>query len=166
MAALASFITSQLHVKRACLWAHNGHVAKQGNVPMLGQNLASQLDRRYYSIGFYLYAGSARAWDATAKVGVISHSISAAPPYMLEGAAMQLAGFPQIAWLPLRQLPTKFRSWLDTPRLVREVGAVYIDADETLSLRNIPATFDAVVVIKNGHDSTPTPTGVRKITPK
>ena len=166
MAALASFITSQLRVRRACLWAHDGHVAKLGNVPMLGQNLAAQLAGRYYNIGFYLYAGSARAWDATAKIGVISHPIPKAPPYTLEGAIMQLAGFPQIAWLPLRRLPTRFRSWLDTPRLVREVGAVYIDADETLTLRKIPATFDAVVVIKNGHDSNPTPTGVRNATQK
>lgn len=166
MAALATFITSQLQVKRACLWAHDAHVAKQGNVPMLGQNLAAQLPGRYYGIGFYLYEGSTRAWDAAAKIGVISHPISAAPPYTLEGAVMQLAGFPQIAWLPLRRIPASFRSWLDTPRLVREVGAVYIDAEESLALRNIPATFDAVVVIKNGHDSTPTPTGVRKITQK
>jgi erythromycin esterase-like protein len=166
MATLATLITSQLQVKRACLWAHDGHVAKQGNVPMLGQNLAAQFAGGYYNIGFYLYAGSARAWDATAKVGVISHPIPAAPLYTLEGAVMQLAGFPQIAWLPLRGLPARFRSWLNTPRLVREVGAVYIDADETLTLRNIPATFDAVVVIKNGRDSTPTPTGVRKIAQK
>jgi erythromycin esterase len=166
MASLASFITSQLRVKRACLWAHDAHIAKQGNVPMLGQNLAAQLAGRYYNIGFYLYAGSTRAWDATAKIGVISHPIPAAPPYALEGAIMHLAGFPQIAWLPLRRLPTGFRSWLDTPRLVRELGAVYIDAGETLTLRNVPATFDAVVVIKNAHDSTPTPTGVRKITQK
>jgi len=127
---------------------------------------SAQLTGRYYNIGFYLYAGSARAWDATAKIGVVSHPIPEAPPYTLEGAIMQLAGFPQVAWLPLRRLPTRFRSWLDIPRLVREVGAVYIDADETLKLRNIPATFDAVVVIKSGHDSTPTPTGVRKITQK
>jgi erythromycin esterase len=166
MAALASFITSQLHVKRACLWAHDGHVAKQGNVPMLGQNLAAQLAGRYYNVGFYLYAGSVRAWDAAAKIGVISHAIPSAPPYTLEGAIMQLAGFPQVAWVPLRRLPTRFRAWLDTPRLVREVGAVYIDANEALTLRNIPSTFDAVVVIKNGRDSTPTPTGVRRVTQK
>ena len=41
-------------------------------------------------------------------------------------------------------------------------GAIYIDEEDMLSLRNVPAEFDALVVIKTGHDSSPTPTGVRK----
>lgn len=77
---------------------------------------------------------------------------------------MRATGLPDIAWLPLRTLPATFRGWLATPRFVREVGAAYVDPEATMMLRPMREAFDAVVVIKTGHDSTPTPTGVRKIT--
>jgi erythromycin esterase-like protein len=120
MASLTSFLVSQLAVKRAALWAHDGHISKEGNRRPLGQNLASNPSLRYYGIGFYLYEGSVRAWDGAAKIGVISHPIPAAPPYTMEGAVMRATGSPDIAWLSLRTLPTAFRSWLATPRFVRE----------------------------------------------
>lgn len=160
MAELAAFITSQMGARRACLWAHDGHITKDGDLPMLGQNLARNRALRYYSVGFYLYEGSARAWDAVAKIGVIPHPISAAAPYMVEGAVMRATGMPAVAWLPLAKLPPGLNAWLETPRLVREVGAAYID-DQALTLRRIRDAFDAIVVIRTGHDSTPTPTGVR-----
>jgi hypothetical protein len=109
---------------------------------------------RYYGIGFYLYEGCARAWDAAAKVGVIPNTISAAAPYMVEGAVMRATGMPTVAWLPLDKLPRALSDWLDTPRLVREVGAAYVD-DQVETLRRIREAFDAIVVIRTGHDSTP-----------
>jgi erythromycin esterase-like protein len=164
MATLASFITSQLGVQRSCLWAHDGHLTKERGLRMVGQNLAANPAVRYYGVGFYLYEGSARAWDAAAKIGVIPHPIPAAPAYTLEGAVMRAAGMPDIAWIPLAGLPAPLLDWLATPRLVRELGAAYTVADDTLTLRRVREAFDAVVVIKHGHDSSPTPTGVRKVT--
>jgi erythromycin esterase len=163
MAELAAFLTAQMKVRRACIWAHDGHITKDGDLPMLGRNLARNPALSYYSIGFYLYEGSARAWDASAKIGVIPHPISAAAPYMVEGAVMRATGMPAVAWLPLAKLPRVLGDWLDTPRLVREVGAVYID-DQVPTLRRIREAFDAIVVVRTGHDSTPTATGVRTAT--
>src|SRR5678815_4729054 len=74
MAALAGFVTSQLGVERACLWAHAGHVSREPSQAMLGQRLVEIPSVRYYAIGFYVYEGSVRAWDAAAKIGVISVS--------------------------------------------------------------------------------------------
>jgi erythromycin esterase len=163
MAELAAFLTAQMKVRRACIWAHDGHITKDGDLPMLGRNLARNPALSYYGVGFYLYEGSARAWDAFAKIGVIPHPISAAAPYMVEGAVMRATGMPAVAWLPLAKLPRVLGDWLDTPRLVREVGAVYID-DQVPTLRRIREAFDAIVVVRTGHDSTPTATGVRTAT--
>jgi erythromycin esterase len=166
MASMTRFLFAQLGVKRACLWAHDGHVAKHGPTQMLGQHLAQGANLRYYAIGFYLYEGSTRAWDGAQKIGVISHPISRAPVYAVEGAVMRMTGMPDVAWLPLRGLPKPFQTWLDRPRFVREVGAQYVDADEAMVLRYVRRAFDALVVIKNGHDSSPTPTGIRTATRK
>jgi hypothetical protein len=81
---------------------------------------------------------------------------------MLEGAVMAATGEPAIAWLPIHAFPPSLRKWIETPRYAREVGAIYIDEEDMLRLRNVAAEFDAVVVIKNGHETSPTPTGVRE----
>jgi hypothetical protein len=51
---------------------------------------------------------------------------------------------------------------LATPRYARELTAVYAGDEEMMTLRDVREAFDALVVVKQGHDSTPTPTGVRK----
>jgi erythromycin esterase len=162
MAALAGYLIAQTGAERACLWAHDGHIARQGTTRTLGANLAAIPSLRYYGVGFYLYEGTTRAWDGAQRIGVISHPIPEAPPYLLEGAVMRVTGAPAVAWLPLRGLPEPLRAWLETPRFVREVGAQYTGLDEVTILRHARRSFDALVVIKHGHDSTPTPTGIRK----
>lgn len=162
MAQLATFITEQLGAPRACLWAHAAHVAKtDSGESMMGHNLAAALGARYYAIGFYLQQGSARAWDAAGAIGVISHPIPTAPAYTVEGAVMAAAGEPAVAWLAFDRAPAPLRAWLARPRFVRELGSAYVDEATTMKLRNMRTAFDGVAVIKTGHDSSPTPTGVR-----
>jgi erythromycin esterase len=160
MASLASFLVTQLGVKRACLWAHDNHISKQPSEWVLGHHLA-QSGLRYYAVGFYLHQGTARAWDPAGKVGVISHPIPAAPDYTVESAVMRAAGLPEIAWLALRGASSSLAQWLATPRFVRELGAVYRTAEDMMVLHDIKTAFDAVVVVRTGHDSSPTATGVR-----
>jgi erythromycin esterase-like protein len=162
MAALAGFITSQLGVERSCVWAHAGHVTKDPSQERLGMRLVEIPSARYYAIGFYVYEGSVRAWDASGKIGVISHPLPAGPPYTLEGAIMHATGMPNIAWVPFRNLPAAFSSWMKLPRYVREIGAGFDGIENAMALHYIGQSFDAMVVIKTGHDSTPTPTGIRK----
>jgi erythromycin esterase len=160
MARLTDFIITQTGTRRACLWAHDGHVTKQPSELMLGHYLTG-FGYRYYAVGFYLYQGSTRAVDTAGKIGVISYPVPVAPKYTVENVVLEGTGRPEIAWLPLRTLPPAWKKWLETPRLSRELGAVYTSEDDMMMLRDIRAAFDAVVVIRTGHDSSPTPTGVR-----
>jgi erythromycin esterase-like protein len=160
MANLADFIVTQTGARRACLWAHDAHISKQPSEMEIGYHL-SRSALRYYAIGFYMLQGSTRAVDAAGKIGVISFPIPRAPSYAIESAMAEAAGVPEIAWLPLRGLPTSLARWLEIPRFSRELGAVYTGVDEMMTLRSIPAAFDAIVIVKMGHDSSPTPTGVR-----
>jgi len=164
MASLAHFVVAQTGVKRACVWAHDAHIARHsaGERLNLGQRLAEASDR-YYAVGFYLYQGSARAWDAPAEIGVISHPIPPAAPFTVEAAVMAATGAPEVAWISVKRLATALGSWLDTPRFVREIGALYAGEQDSMGVRHIPTAFDALVVIKTGHDSSPTPTGVRRV---
>jgi hypothetical protein len=49
------------------------------------------------------------------------------------------------------------------PRFVRELRAVHETNGEMQKVRDIPASFDALVVLREGCDSTPTPTGSPKV---
>jgi erythromycin esterase len=160
MAELATFLVQQIGGDRAVVWAHDAHITKEPGKQMLGSHLAAS-EGGYYAVGFYLYEGSTRARDHQEQVGIISHAIPVAPSYTLEATVMKAAGMPEIAWLPLRQLPPELASWLATPRYVREVAATFDGDDAVLTLRDLPAGFDALAVIRMGHDSTPMPAGAR-----
>jgi erythromycin esterase len=166
MAALATFLVEQTGVKRACVWAHAGHVAKELDLgrERMGRLLAAKPANRYYAIGFYLYQGSARAWDAAGEIGVVSNTIPAAPEFTIEGALMAATGAPEIAWVPIHAFSTELQEWTKTPRFVREVGAVYGGVENMMVLRRTRDAFNAIVVVRTGHDSSPTPSGIRKIT--
>ena len=113
-------------------------------------------------MGYFLFQGSSRAWDAAGQVGVVSHVVAPAPPFTVEGALMAATGTPEVAWLPLRQLPAALRAWLEKPRFVRELGAVYNGEEHSMVLVETTSSFDALVVIRSVRDSSPTPTGVRR----
>lgn len=147
----------------AILWAHNAHIAKQNITLPIGSLLASSLGASksgYYAIGFYVVDGTFRAWDIEGKGGVISHTLPASRPATVERAINDLAGSPDIAWLPLRAASPHLAAWLGEPHYVRENGAVLETGIE--KLRVIADTFDAVVAIRVGHDTTPTATGSRR----
>jgi erythromycin esterase len=163
MAELSRFIAAQSGHLRAALWAHDAHVAKDPLAPALGTHLARSL--RYYAIGFYIHQGSARAWDEASKIGVILHPIPVAPAYTVEGAIMRAAGMPSTAWVALDRAPAALTQWLATPRYVREMGHTYRGEEAMLDLYDVRAGFDAIAVVRVGHDSTPSPTGVRVAKP-
>ena len=166
MAALASFLTARMGASRSCVWAHAAHIAREqdSDFAPMGHHLGADAANRYYPVGFYVFEGSVRAWDAAGEVGVISHSIPRARDYNAEGAVMAMTNAPDVAWLPMHKLPEKLQSWFATPRYVREVGAGFVSEKDSLTLRAMSSEFDALVVIKQGHDTTPTPTGERKVT--
>jgi erythromycin esterase len=146
---------------RTCVWAHNGHIARKavGSADSTGGYLAERFGRDYYSIGFFSYDGSARAWGVQNR-GVVPHILGPAPKYNLESVLMTALGFPAVAWVRFDSSSMALRKWLETPRYVREFGSAYV-ASETQALRLLPQSFDAAVVVKQSSASTPTPTGER-----
>jgi hypothetical protein len=93
---------------------------------------------------------------------VISHTLKRAPSFTMEGVVMSATNAPEVAWLALNRAPADLRTWLETPRFVRELGAVYNGEERALILLNLRSAFDALVVIRTVHDSSPTPTGIRR----
>ena len=158
MAELASFLSARYAGSPACLWAHDAHIARDAHAAQMGHYLAalpSWSRTPYYAVGFYLEVGTSRAWDFAGKVGVTSHPIPPAPEFGVEHVLMNASGRPAIAWIPLRDLPRELATWLQIPRMVRELSAVYINDADLNTLRSIRASFDAVVIVQHGHDTTP-----------
>ncbi|HEY0476981.1 MAG TPA: erythromycin esterase family protein [Kofleriaceae bacterium] len=166
MAELTAYIVELSGTGQAALWAHDGHIARQSDyaTKSLGQYLSETFKEAYFPIAFLSYQGQARAWDKPGKIGVIPHDLAPAPSHNVESVIMQATRFPDAAWVRVDLTSGPLAHWLSLPRYVREFGAFY-DPGDTQILWMFPAAFAAVVVIQHGHPSTPTPTGVRKITP-
>jgi erythromycin esterase-like protein len=146
---------------RMCVWAHNGHIARKpvGSADSTGGYLAEHFGSEYYSITFLSYDGSARAWGVQNR-GVVPHSLGPTPKYNLESVIMAALGSPAVAWVRFDSSSATLQKWLEIPRYVREFGSAYV-ASDTQTLRSIPQSFDAAVVVKSASASTPTPTGER-----
>jgi erythromycin esterase len=164
MAEIAAYLVALTGSSQTAVWAHNGHIARQPNGvdKSLGEFLAEKFGDGYYSIGFLSYRGAGRAWDAGGKIGVIPHELAPPPPYNVESVVMKATGFADVAWVRLDAASGALKRWLSAPRYVREFGSVYIPQN-IQRLRRFPATISAVVVVQHAKASTPTPTGVRKV---
>lgn len=164
MAQLASFILERTGARRACLWAHVDHVARYMDDEIsLGERMARSMRSGYYPIGFFLYQGSSRAWDPAGKVGVISYKLGVAAPSNAEAVFLHAAGMPLAAWIPFGGLSHDWQRWIGVPRFVRELGAVYMGQEHVDLLINLKSALDAIVVVRDVHDSSPTPTGERHV---
>lgn len=158
MARMVVFLAGQTSSPRIGLWAHDSHISKAPRDMKVGYLVATELAKMsasYYAVALYVLEGSVRAWDAQGKVGIISHPIPPAAEYTVERVLMTAAGMPEIAWMPLRQAPKELARWLELPRYVREVAAVFVES-EVITLRSMRESFDAIGVIRSGHDTTPT----------
>lgn len=164
MVDLATHIVDLYGPGQAALWAHNAHVARQldGASRTLGQFMSERLGDAYYPIGFFSYNGSARAWDPPGEIGVIVHDLGETSKFNVETVIMEATGFPDAAWVRLDAVDRDVSRWFARPRYVREFGSAYSTA-RSQTLRPFPEALSAIVVIKNGTASNPTPTGVRKI---
>lgn len=164
MAELAAYIIALSGSRQTALWAHDDHVAREatGAAKSLGQYLSERFGDAYYPIAFLSYRGTARAWDAGGKIGVISHDLGPTPPFNVEAVLVNATRSLDAVWVRLDSARGPLKHWLATPRYVREFGAAYPEGD-TQKLRAFPASISAVVVIPRATASTPTPTGVRKV---
>ena len=166
MAELGAYIVEVGKLRQAVIWAHNGHIARQHDdgAKTLGQCLAETFGEQYYPVAFLSYRGAGRAWDQAGKIGVIPHELAPPPAYNVESVIMNATRFVDVAWVRLDKASDTLSRWLSLPRYVREFGSVY-DPGDTQRLRGFPWAVAAVVVIRQARPSTPTPTGVRMVTP-
>jgi erythromycin esterase len=166
MADLADYIINAGGLEQTVIWAHNGHIARQpaDTDKSLGQWLSEKFGAAYFPIAFLSYRGAGRAWDKAGQIGVIPHALEPAPPFNVESVILHATGFSDAAWVRLDDAKGALSQWLSLPRFVREFGAAY-DPEDTQTLRMFPSAVAAVVVIPHATASSPTPTGVRKITP-
>jgi erythromycin esterase len=166
MADIATFVIERGGPGRASLWGHALHIAREtyaGGLKSMGCYLADHFAADYYPVGFFTYEGAARAWDAPGKIGVIPHKLAPTPPYYVESAIMEATRHPDMAWVAIKTMPAALRKWLDQPRFSREFGSSYQGEEDARTLRLFPTAFDALVVLKRGSPSTPTPTGERRV---
>jgi len=166
MADLAAYIVDLDNSQQTALWAHDDHVAREaaGAAKSLGQYLSARYGDAYYPIAFLSYSGNARAWDAGGEIGVIPHELGPAPPFNIESVIINAADTTDVAWVRLDTARGALQQWTATPRFSREFGSSYSPGD-TQKLRALPSGVAGVVVIRHATASTPTPTGVRKVSP-
>jgi erythromycin esterase len=165
MADLATFVIERGGPGQASLWAHALHIGRDtyaGGLKTMGSYLSAHFAADYYPLGLFTYEGSARAWDGPGKIGVIPYKLSPTPPYYIEAAIMEATRHPDIAWVDMKIIPTDLQNWLDKPRFSREFGNTWYGEESARTLRHFRSAFDALVVLKRGSSSTPTPTGERR----
>lgn len=144
----------------ACVWAHDSHVgaAPASAMTTMGEVLRDRLGSSYFPVGYYVSGGSVRAWDADVAIGVITNDLGVAPSYTVERVVTNAARS-AVVYLPYARVPESLMSWLSTPRYVREIGPVM--RRDPLKLLDVRKSYDAVVIVRDSHPTTPTPTGVR-----
>jgi len=150
-----SFQNMQQHLNKpkTIIWAHSSHLGnalatdmeKEGKLN-LGQLIRQQYSNQVFSIGMLTYVGQVVAsdnWGAPAKVMALL-------PALPESNS---AFFHQLGeshfFLFLKQ-PFELRQWLNTSRLQRHVGVIYLPADEMeahYSHTHLADQFDALVFI-------------------
>ncbi len=133
---------------RIVLWAHNGHISKQGyaGVASMGAHLAKDLGNRYVNFGFVFDHGGFQAMHGGANVEALEVG---PPPVNTLGATFTRAGC-SICVLDLRRIPahSPAAAWFGRPRRMRAIGAVYTSENDMLSAFDFPASFDALIFVR------------------
>lgn len=142
-----------LNHPKTIIWAHSSHLGnalatdmeKQGKLN-LGQLIRQQYPNQVFSIGMLTYAGQVVAsdnWDSPAKVMALLPAL----PQSNSALFHQLGVSRFFLFL---QQPFDLRQWLNSSRLQRHVGVIYLPAEEMeahYSQTHLVDQFDALVFI-------------------
>lgn len=143
---------------RATLWAHLGHLAREYVVgaPTLGEHLAASLGDHYRVYAFLAYAGAARARDLKRELGVVPHSLAAAPAYTLEGALAQSSPGPlgEVTYWSFENAAARRAPWLRDLHWVRSFGATYPGDPKSFEIYDL-RSLDGAVLFKTVTPSEP-----------
>ncbi len=145
----------QQHLKhpKTIIWGHSSHLgnalatdmAKQGKLN-LGQLIRQQYPNNVFSIGMMTYAGDVVAsdrWDSPAKIMPLR-------PVLPQSNSALFHQLGVSRFFLFLQQPFEIRQWLNSSRLQRHVGVIYLSANELeahYSQTHLVDQFDALVFI-------------------
>jgi erythromycin esterase len=134
---------------RAVLWAHNAHIAKngQGWPRPAGSYLREKLGDGYVSIGQLFASGTFRAWDFTYE----NDADSSVQPILLppldasffEGTLGRLAS--RVFAIDLRRASGTLLDWASKPRRFVSIGSEFHDLGNCSDVNSLSNMFDVVL---------------------
>jgi erythromycin esterase len=141
---------------RMVVWAHNFHVSHDAGA--MGSVLSTQFGSGMVNVGFLFGHGGFNAVEQDASgnsvaLRALSADRASAGTYEYE---LQRLALPRMI-LDLRSVPAGgATAWLQGPRLMREIGAVYSPSQPSRFFQqvNLPQRFDVVIWFDEVHPST------------
>lgn len=131
---------------RMVAWAHNNHVANDG--ASMGAHLRKALGREMVIFGFAFNEGAFQAIQP--GEGLRSFTVPPAPEYTFD--AMIACAKKPVAMIDFRALAAESApaKWLREPRVTRDIGGTYHDADKekTLVPRKLADRYDILLFVE------------------
>lgn len=152
---------------RATLWAHLGHLGRDYAVGLwsMGARLGATLGDGYRVYGLFALGGSARAWDEKGEIGVIAHTLSAPPPFSLEGTLATQSHGARVTYWTFSRAKDEAARWLKQVHLLRHFGAAFVPAGQEFTYWDLQS-FDGAILFDSVSPTEPTATGERRASPK
>ena len=122
MAANVKWILDQNPKAKIVLWAHNGHVGRQGSFASMGSELSRMYGPQMVIFGFTFHQGSFQAVSQGGK-GLKDFTVPPAPAGSLD-TTLASAGIPLFA-LDLHRAQGPAAAWLAEGHDSRNIGALY-----------------------------------------
>lgn len=140
------------------LWAHNGHVAVAQSYRSMGSYLRERYGKEMVVFGFTFYSGACNA--VTQRPGgesgkLTTHQVPPPPPATYE-SYFHSAGIPRF-FLDLRNVRSgaPATDWLQGPRYLRHISAVYNDCypENSFWETQLPEVFDVIIYFESTSPS-------------
>jgi len=150
MAANVDWMRDWLENERIALWAHNGHLTKEGSFFSMGKHMAIDYEEDYKSIGFGFANGSFQAVAADYPQGLKDHNILEA---RCSSANAVLGGVENdnyyLIFNDLEENSPSFDYFNDAQRWL-QIGSLYSEGFLDIYYRseNLPISFDAIIFFK------------------
>jgi erythromycin esterase-like protein len=154
MAANVKWILDQNPTAKIVLWAHNGHVTRQGSYGTMGSALSKIYGPAMVVFGFAFNQGSFQAVSQEKHL-LKDFTVPPAPAGSFD-AVLAAAGPPLFA-LDLRGAPAPAASWLASPHASRSIGAIYYENQPFALMGQLRAgdSYDAILFVERTSAARP-----------
>lgn len=166
MAANVAWLLDHEDEDRVAVWAHDGHVAtdevetEDGPAATLGVELRRQFGDDYYPLAVQFARGSFQVYDPDGDERTRTVSIADPPAGSLPALFDALEDGAAVLDLDSVPADSALASWLDEPRGVHSIGAVFDEDEypgEYVQARDLHATFDGVAFVGDSTRARPLP---------